>query len=632
MKNFKKLTAAVAATLMAATMVAPMAMNLSASAADSISLDMSVPVLPANASIVSNEVKAYKIFEMGAGGNVASVNGWGDAVDASVLITALKADETLVDISEGETETVSDFKDVTYNEDDTAASAKAVAEIISAYDNTKAEAFARLVVNNLNENAKVSIGKYSKNEVTLKETVTFETGLDDGYYVMMCEVAGDSTGTPNKNTSKSLGMLTVINGVAQTTLGTGEAKVGLPTVEKKVKENVKSVAGKPVNDSETTEKWNDVADYDINDTVPFKLYGTMPSNLDNYEAYYYEFVDTLGSEFTITDSTTVTVKIDGKDIEFGKNVRVTKDTDNNKINVSFENIKAYDVTTSSIVTVEYDAVLNDTAKVGLPGQQNAVSLKYSNNPNLNYNPNTNDDEEDKPDNPGETPEDKVIVFTYGMNFEKTFVTSDGTPVSDDEISNEVFEEAEFHLETADGKIIYVKSNPSASTDGFKYIVVESLDNTDTKYNDSNDVFSKLTLDKKTTGEGDSSKTEYVLSVKGLDDGTYKIVEDKAPSGFNKATPQEFKIIATTSNNQLWKDFNPESALTKFEYQVDDGTPVSVTELTNASAQLTMQNKQGTSLPSTGGIGTTLFYLGGGAMVAVAGVFLITKKRMKKEEV
>ena len=43
------------------------------------------------------------------------------------------------------------------------------------------------------------------------------------------------------------------------------------------------------------------------------------------------------------------------------------------------------------------------------------------------------------------------------------------------------------------------------------------------------------------------------------------------------------------------------------------------------------NKSGSALPSTGGIGTTLFYIGGGCMVGLAGIFLITKKRMGKKD-
>ena len=113
----------------------------------------------------------------------------------------------------------------------------------------------------------------------------------------------------------------------------------------------------------------------------------------------------------------------------------------------------------------------------------------------------------------------------------------------------------------------------------------------------------------------------MFSFEGLDDGTYKLTETKTPDGYNSIDPIEFTVTAT-------HDTTPSITLS--------GSPSvsGAIELTanpsEGSLSADVVNQKGATLPSTGGIGTTLFYLGGGALVAVAGVMLITKKRMTKE--
>ena len=85
-------------------------------------------------------------------------------------------------------------------------------------------------------------------------------------------------------------------------------------------------------------------------------------------------------------------------------------------------------------------------------------------------------------------------------------------------------------------------------------------------------------------------------------------------------------MATTVNNQEWDTFVPGEALTKLELNAKEQDAEN-----HGVAAMEIQNGKGTTLPSTGGVGATVFYLGGGAMVAVAGVYLITKKRMGKSE-
>ena len=103
---------------------------------------------------------------------------------------------------------------------------------------------------------------------------------------------------------------------------------------------------------------------------------------------------------------------------------------------------------------------------------------------------------------------------------------------------------------------------------------------------------------------------------GLDDGDYKIVESTIPVGYNQAPDLEFTIEAGHANKVL----STLSGGDKVTGNVETGI-----------LETDIENNSGSSLPSTGGIGTTVFYLGGGAMVAVAGIYLISKKRMKNTQ-
>ncbi|MDD7184696.1 MAG: isopeptide-forming domain-containing fimbrial protein, partial [Oscillospiraceae bacterium] len=307
MNKMKKFASIATAVLMTACMAAPMTMSLTASAAD-VEIALSLPTpLPENSSL--QEVCAYQIFagtyqESTVEGSEGTLNisGWGNGIDVAKFITELKANEAFI---ENETNA---FASVTYDETRPAVSAQAVADIVGKWqnDSATAKAFAKLAVLNINANNQIT-GNY--NRTTSKVTFT-GTDLPDGYYLFTCELDNVTNSAPNYD-SMSLGMLTIIdNSATNLKIGSeGEAKVGLPEVMKKVYENTKSSATvASISDyAETDYKWNDVADYCIGDSVPFKLYGTMPQDIANYEHYYYNFTDTLGTQFDMPTSLTIKV-------------------------------------------------------------------------------------------------------------------------------------------------------------------------------------------------------------------------------------------------------------------------------------------------------------------------------------
>jgi fimbrial isopeptide formation D2 family protein/LPXTG-motif cell wall-anchored protein len=625
MKKTKRIAAMIAALAMMATMAVPFTMTASAAEVNvKVQTDGTLTNNDGenprpDADGISHTYTAYEIFK---GENVWTST---DSTDSSIgefkfNITGLGGGVNW-STTDGLLKDGSDFMNLKPDGN------KTIAQVIAALgtgatDAQKAAAIARVIGDNIatgspeaDELAKI-FEKAKTGEGT--KIPTDGVRMAEGYYLVTDSY---TDGANNDAVSK------FILQVAKNDDKTGNVKdivivpkKSYPTVEKKVKEDDKTVTGTPINDTNTTEKWNDVADYDIGEAVPFKLYGTMPATLADYKAYYYKFTDNLGTQFdqptTITinvEDTTLTATWNSATSEYtvaddtGTNCRVAwKD---NTLTIDFENIKAYTgVTTSTVVTVEYTAVLNANANIGLPGQENAVNLTYSNNPNFEYKPNINDDKPDVPkDDNGtpddttddkektdKTPDDKVIVFTYELDVNKIDGTTKGN---------------------LPGAVFNLKK-------GTKFAKV-----------DSNGKFLAWVDAAVTDAQGTTSLTSDangLFTVSGIDEGAYSLVEVTPPTGYNPLTaPITVTISATTENNQAWA-FEPTSALTEIKLNdevQDEGT----TDGKRGHVALEVENNKGTELPSTGGMGTILFYTVGGIMVVGAGVVLVTKKRSKNEQ-
>ena len=239
---------------------------------------------------------------------------------------------------------------------------------------------------------------------------------------------------------------------------------------------------------------------------------------------------------------------------------------------------------SATVRLDYTCTLNKNAVIGGDGNPNTYSLKFSNNP-YDYT------------SYGKTPNKTTIVLTYKLIVNK--VDTSGNPLSGAQFSLHKFVAEDIGTMTeAEAKAAGFIRHPSADTWG-KYHKVETVI---------------------VNGAGD----EFTFN--GLDDGFYKLVEDKEPDGYNKIDPIEFSIVASHVT-----EIGGGVVLTSLT-----GTPAVGGELifsadTGAGSLTTnIENHTGSELPSTGGIGTTLFYILGTVMVVGAAVILITRKRMSVE--
>lgn len=500
--------------------------------------------VPSDGILKDHTFTAYQIFSGREENGILADVTWGNGINSDTFLSALNT------LKVGD-QTESLFKDC--------RDAAAVAKVLG--DNNTNTALANAV-------AKLA---YAHKTGTGTALTSGENTLVDGYYLVV-----DTTANVAAGSAYNTALLQVVGNINIT------VKTDAPTVEKKVLED-----DKYNQDGGYGTGYNDVADYCMGDAVPFKLIGSVP-DMSRYDTYKYIFHDTLSAGLTAPAQTDVKVYLsndkskDDSDADVTSAFAVT--VSGQMITVSSDNLKGIsNIANGQYVIVEYSAVLNQNAAVGLDGNPNTVYLEYSNKPDQSGSGDTG--------NTGNTPEDKVIVFTYELDTTKV----------DGQDNTQKLESAEFKLKNAAGKWAIV--------DGDKKV---------TGWSDTEDNGSTLTSD-----------TNGLFKVIGLDAGTYHLKETKAPLGYNQLSEEVVVVItATTANNQNW-DGTASSALTKLEVTAD-GTAGTGNTSTGV-ASITIANNKGSTLPETGGMGTTLFYVLGGILVVAAIVLLVTKKRMNSAE-
>lgn len=468
-------------------------------------------------------------------------------------------------------------------------------------NDTKTREFAEAVYQKiLNRNITPTDSDESKIDIDNDEAKVSFT-VPQGYYLIAEEDAAGSN-------TDSLVLLTT-NGEKGITISTKEKA---PTVEKKVLEHNDSTQKEGENS-----EYQDAADWDINDKVPFQLEGTVSNKIDNYSTYSYKFADKLSSGLTYDEGSlhvyikngeseyeVKNVTGTGTDKTAGYVIKTSDDSDdkytiNNgyepNLVVEFQDLKLVQdtnnnritVNADSVVYVRYTATLNKDAVIGNNGNPNDVVLKFENNPYYN---------EKGTHTPGETPKDEVVVFTYSTEFNKT--QADGTtPLAG----------ADFKLE--------------------KLVKDENGDDTWFEVGSPNNPGIKEAVG--------SDTTKFVF--KGLDAGTYRLTETTTPDGYKTMSPVQFEIKATRADNED-KDhsINDNTMLTGLsgvittDGMVNLGTFTNTDTKINGTLKANVKNESGSELPGTGGIGTTMFYVVGGGLVAIAAALLISKKRASAE--
>lgn len=373
--------------------------------------------------------------------------------------------------------------------------------------------------------------------------------VDGGYYLIK-----DQDGSLSGSEPYTTYLVSVVG-----TVNISPKSNAVPEFKKKLKDTNDSTGD--VSD------WQDSADYDIGDDIPFRLQGTVPEDYDSYKTYYYAFHDVEEKGLTF-DPSSVEVHLGDENGAIIPNtdykVLTKKDGTTSDTECTFEIVfddlkKVSGVTADSTITVTYKSQLNDNAVLGAHGNVNQAKLEYSNNP--------------RGSGTGTTPWDNVIVFTYKVVVNKI------------DQDNNSLEGAEFTLTK--------------------------------KINGADDFVQSMTIDA-------DNKALFTLS--GLDDGEYTLTETKTPAHYNTISPITFTVNA--DHTITWETERREDILTSLSGDKKVGEITFSVDKTAGTLTTNVINNIGTTLPGTGGIGTTIFYVIGGGLMVAAAILLITKKRME----
>lgn len=569
--------------------------------------------------------KAYQIFsgDLDEAGTLSNIE-WGTGVNGAALLAALKS--------------IDAYKDCNDAEDVAAVLAKN-----SAHDNEVAVAFADLVSTyTLTDPAgkdEESNRTYAYLNTANAKTSTFDDVSKnyeievegDGYYLVInTTIPVDGAGNVTENTTFSRHILQVVRDVKVSHKGT------FPT------------SGKVIN--ENGEKKN-VNEASIGDVIDFDIWGTLPSNIAFYDTYFYRFNDTMSKGLTFNNDVVVTIKNAGKpDVVvteyFWINATTYNPTTGTQITIAIQDLLALRhlkdsngdpvvIDPHTQVVVDYTATLNENAVIGVEGNPNILDLDFSNNPNVDGDPSITPPppgpEEPVPQYPiGETPDHQTITYTTELKITKV----NG--------KNEILPGAEFALTGNGVNIVLISGDyfrlataeDTEPTGGWWYLLKDSTYTqvaprdddpaTDGVNEDNKDAYESTTdryvredfaiVDSEdntlTNVKAFVDETSGIVKFTGLGAGTYTLTETVTPKGFNTIDPIKFEIL-----------FNAETkTFSSSNNEID-------LDIVNGVFTTTVVNEAGSKLPSTGGMGTTLFYVFGSVMFVGAAVLLITKKRM-----
>lgn len=534
----------------------------------------SMLVMPSAAAGYSITIKdsnhyfdAYQIFYGGLHEGVLSNVHWGTGIDdAAALLAELKADP----------EIGSYFTDC--------ATAKDVAEVMGheftgkAHELLYTDIFAKHVANQLSETSKRSV---------LSGNDSVVSNLDAGYYILIDRGPnGDDTLEPGDAYNKYI--VQVSNNVSVS------PKVAAPTMHKTANRTEGGTFTEAVSAS-------------VGDSVYFKLEGMLHDRMGDYGKYYYKVVDTLPAGLTFDSIASIGVynvnNLDAADntdyipaaaladdavLLSNYGVTITKPTGaGGQVIIEIDDVKAFVqaitgavVESNDHVVIKIKTTVNANIDIGLdgsgkPGNVNKVQLTYSNNPN-NW--------EDYKTDVGTTAEDTAYVYCYGLKLVKVN-----------------------------------QANTSEMLDGAIF-VVSRVEGTVTKYAvfDGNNVLQSW--DANIDNATKLVTVDGTFTVYGLASGAYQIKETQAPDGFNNLPGDiTLNIVAGTDSASILNALSGNTV----------GGGLAAGDVSTGLVTLTISNTKGAVLPSTGGMGTTLFYVAGVVLMVGAAAVIMAKKRESK---
>ena len=392
------------------------------------------------------------------------------------------------------------------------------------------------------------------------------SGLSDGYYLIQ-----DKAGTLNeKNDAYTSFILKIIGADVMVA-----PKSTQPTVDKKIQDETGDA------EADATEGWGNTADHDINESFQFKLDANIPAeaNLADYKTYEVKFNDTMSKG--VTFESIASVKVNGNDGTAAKSWSLNT-SDYTKSDITTDGAtgeQSWSLTIDDVIakctgikidkgfTVEviYKAHLNENATVnGASG----ITTDNKNSVNLEYSNNPN------AEGTGKTEDKTVYAFTFGITNKKVIDSVDGDALAG----------AGFKLYTDEG-----------CTQEYKLVKDDTLG-----------AYRPAKADE--TAVEMKSATDGTFPIKGLDAGTYYLKETTTPKGYTTAAVKTIKIDATHSINEFG---NPQ-----------------VTLSSDSTLDNKIVDKKGSTLPSTGGMGTVLLYVAGIAVFVLAGATLVMALRRR----
>ena len=522
--------------------------------------------------------EAYQIFAGDVSdGKLVNIT-WGTGVNGDALLTALKADTTIGALF-AEANTAEDVANVLATMND---------------DSEQLDAFAQIAGQHLAAVAGTSTAEASPYTINV-------TG--DGYYLVKDK---DSTVTSEEDAYTKY-ILKVVKDVEV------KAKADAPTLEKKINEDGNKV---------------DANNGSIGDTVNYVLTSKVP-DMDGYNKYFFIIHDTMSDGLTF-DASSVKVQIGETVLDAAAyDVITTGLTDGCTFEIVLKNFIQYKAQAGQTITITYSASIDEDAVIGNLGNPNTANLEYSNNPNVDSNGTPeNPDIPDDDDVTGETPDDTVITYVTAIELIKVDDEGNRLTGAEFQITGEKLNKVKVITETFE---VAEDGTYYALKDG-SYTETVPTEETQDKYVDGSTLYKKVetvtwNVETEKVSATATVGPDGVLRFEGLAEGTYTITEIKAPEGYNMLTQAITVVITCTEPVTV----NTTTDAAEWKYTLSGAVSQAEKVAENGIISITVENKAGSTLPETGGMGTTLFYVFGAVLMLGAAVLLVTKRRMNMAE-